>query len=184
MLSPAQPVPLPETTQTFPSSRPEARDLRQEPLLSSTGSTYRMVCCCYGGNCASCHHPGARMSGICMAIKLQDAGIDSFVIYEQASEIGGTWRDNTYPEFDLRRPVALLPYSFRPNPEWSRLTPPRREIQSYFLDVVEERKLRSHIRFNTPVDSAFPRRAMVDQNGVGRGVVRRSGDRHRNPCES
>jgi len=100
---------------------------------------------------------GAGMSGICMAIKLQDAGIDSFVIYEQASEIGGTWRDNTYPGLICDVPSRYYSYSFRPNPEWSRLTPPRREIQSYFLDVVEERKLRSHIRFNTPVDSARSR---------------------------
>lgn len=97
---------------------------------------------------------GAGMSGICMAIKLQDAGIDSFVIYEQASEIGGTWRDNTYPGLICDVPSRYYSYSFRPNPEWSRLTPPQSEIQSYFVDVVEERKLRSHIRFNTPVESA------------------------------
>jgi cation diffusion facilitator CzcD-associated flavoprotein CzcO len=97
---------------------------------------------------------GAGMSGICMAAKLQDAGIDSFVIYEQASEIGGTWRDNTYPGLVCDVPSRYYTYSFRPNPEWSRLTPPGPEIQSYFLDVVSERNLRSHIRFNTPVESA------------------------------
>ena len=40
---------------------------------------------------------GAGMSGICMAVKLQDAGIDDFVVYESADDVGGTWRDNTYP---------------------------------------------------------------------------------------
>ena len=38
---------------------------------------------------------GAGMSGLCMAAKLQDAGIDSFTIFEKADEVGGTWRDNT-----------------------------------------------------------------------------------------
>jgi len=97
---------------------------------------------------------GAGMSGICMAIKLQDAGIDSFVIYEQASEIGGTWRDNTYPGLYCDVPSRYYSYSFRPNPEWSRLTPPAAEIQQYFVDVVEERNLRTNIRFNTPVQAA------------------------------
>ena len=40
---------------------------------------------------------GAGMSGLCMAAKLQDAGIDTFTIFEKADEVGGTWRDNTYP---------------------------------------------------------------------------------------
>ncbi len=40
---------------------------------------------------------GAGMSGLCMAAKLQDAGIETFTIFEKADEVGGTWRDNTYP---------------------------------------------------------------------------------------
>ena len=97
---------------------------------------------------------GAGMSGICMAITLQDAGIDSYVIYEAAAEIGGTWRDNTYPGLICDVPSRYYSFSFRPNPEYSRLTPPAPEIQRYFLDVVGERHLRSHIRFNTTVESA------------------------------
>ncbi len=96
---------------------------------------------------------GAGMSGICMGVKLQDAGINTFVIYEQAPEIGGTWRDNTYPGLYCDIPSRYYSYSFRPDPEWSRLTPAA-EIQSYFRDVVDERGLRAHIRFDTPVESA------------------------------
>ena len=51
---------------------------------------------------------GAGMSGLCMAAKLQDAGIETFTIFEKADEVGGTWRDNTYPGSVLRRPVTLL----------------------------------------------------------------------------
>lgn len=61
---------------------------------------------------------GAGMSGICMAIKLQNRGIKSFVIFEEGTEIGGTWRDNTYPGLECDVPSRYYSYSFRPNPEW------------------------------------------------------------------
>ena len=97
---------------------------------------------------------GAGMSGICMAAKLQDAGIDTFTIFESADEVGGTWRDNTYPGLTCDVPSRFYSYSFRPNPEWSRLMSPGPEIQSYFRQVATERGIRPHIRFGTDVTSA------------------------------
>lgn len=97
---------------------------------------------------------GAGMSGICMAAKLQDAGIDTFTIFEQADEVGGTWRDNTYPGLHCDVPSRFYSYTFRSNPEWSRLLPPGSEVQSYFMAVATERDIRTHIRFGTPVTSA------------------------------
>ena len=64
---------------------------------------------------------GAGMSGLCMAAKLQDAGIDSFTIFEKADDVGGTWRDNTYPGLTCDVPSRYYSYSFRPNPNWSHL---------------------------------------------------------------
>ncbi len=40
---------------------------------------------------------GAGFSGLCMGIKLREAGETSFVIFEAATDVGGTWRENTYP---------------------------------------------------------------------------------------
>jgi cation diffusion facilitator CzcD-associated flavoprotein CzcO len=97
---------------------------------------------------------GAGMSGLCMAAKLQDAGIDTFTIFEQADEVGGTWRDNTYPGLTCDVPSRFYSYSFRPNPDWSHLLPPGAEIQSYFRRVATERGIRPHIRFGTDVTSA------------------------------
>src|SRR3981189_3423323 len=97
---------------------------------------------------------GAGMSGICMAVKLQSAGIDSFTIFEKADDVGGTWRDNTYPGLTCDVPSRYYSYSFRPNPEWARLLPPGPEIQVYFRRVAEERGIRPHIRFGTDVTSA------------------------------
>jgi cation diffusion facilitator CzcD-associated flavoprotein CzcO len=64
---------------------------------------------------------GAGMSRPCMAVKLQDAGIDTFTIFEQADEVGGTWRDNTYPGLTCDVPSRFYSYEFRPNPGWSHL---------------------------------------------------------------
>jgi len=97
---------------------------------------------------------GAGMSGLCMAAKLQDAGIDTFTIFETADEVGGTWRDNTYPGLTCDVPSRFYSYSFRSNPEWSHLLPPGAEIQSYFGQVATERGIRKHIRFGTEVTSA------------------------------
>ena len=40
---------------------------------------------------------GTGFSGLCMAIKLKEDGVRNFLVLEKADEVGGTWRDNTYP---------------------------------------------------------------------------------------
>ncbi len=97
---------------------------------------------------------GAGMSGICMAAKLVDAGMDRFTIFEKADEVGGTWRDNTYPGLTCDVPSRFYSFSFRPNPTWSRLMSPGPEIQAYFRQYVEERGIRPFIRFGADVTSA------------------------------
>jgi cation diffusion facilitator CzcD-associated flavoprotein CzcO len=94
------------------------------------------------------------MSGLCMAAKLQDAGIDSFTLFEKADDVGGTWRDNTYPGLTCDVPSRYYSYSFRPNPNWSHLLPPGPEIQRYFQQVADERGIRRHIRFGATVTKA------------------------------
>lgn len=99
---------------------------------------------------------GAGMSGICMAITLLDAGITDITIYEKADEIGGTWRDNTYPGLSCDVPSRLYQYTFATNPAWTHLFSPGAEIQSYFAGVVDTHQLRSRIRFGTEiVDARF-----------------------------
>jgi cation diffusion facilitator CzcD-associated flavoprotein CzcO len=67
---------------------------------------------------------GAGMSGLCMASKLQDAGIEVFTIFEKADDVGGTWRDNTYPGLTCDVPSRLYTYSFQTKSHWSHLFPP------------------------------------------------------------
>lgn len=67
---------------------------------------------------------GAGFSGLCMAIQLKLAKINSFVVFEKADDIGGTWRDNLYPGCACDVPSHLYSYSFEPNPNWSRMFAP------------------------------------------------------------
>ncbi|WP_339674118.1 NAD(P)/FAD-dependent oxidoreductase [uncultured Zhongshania sp.] len=97
---------------------------------------------------------GAGMSGLCMAIKLREAGISNFEIIEKNSEVGGTWHENTYPGACCDVPAALYSFSFEPNPDWSRTYSPQLEIKRYFQHCADKYALRPHIRFNCEAVSA------------------------------
>lgn len=97
---------------------------------------------------------GTGFSGVGMAIRLKQQGIQSFIILERATEIGGTWRDNTYPGAACDVQSHLYSYSFEPNPHWSRTFSPQAEIQSYMLHCVEKYQLRQHIRLGVRVETA------------------------------
>ncbi len=71
---------------------------------------------------------GTGFSGLGMAIRLKQHGYENFVVLEQASDIGGTWRDNTYPGCACDIPSHLYSFSFALNPDWSRSYSPQREI--------------------------------------------------------
>lgn len=55
---------------------------------------------------------GAGFGGLCLAIKLKEQGLRSFVVLERGSDIGGTWRENTYPGAACDVPSAMYSYSF------------------------------------------------------------------------
>jgi cation diffusion facilitator CzcD-associated flavoprotein CzcO len=97
---------------------------------------------------------GAGMSGLCTAITLQRAGIDDVTIYEKADEVGGTWRENTYPGLTCDVPSRFYQFTFATNPDWSRLFSPGHEIQAYFIDVAKRYRVSERIRFGTEVESA------------------------------
>ncbi len=94
---------------------------------------------------------GAGMSGLLMAIKLKEAGITDFQIYEKASEIGGTWRENTYPGIACDVASHYFTYKFEPNANWSSRLPKGGEIQQYLLNVASKYDLYQHIKFNVEV---------------------------------
>ena len=94
---------------------------------------------------------GAGFAGIGAGIQLKEAGIEDFVILEKANEVGGTWRDNTYPGLAVDVPSYSYSYSFELNPNWSRLYAPGAELQQYAKDCTDKYDLRNRIRFGTSV---------------------------------
>ncbi len=97
---------------------------------------------------------GTGFAGLGMAIRLQQAGIEDFVILEKAGDVGGTWRDNHYPGCACDVQSHLYSFSFAPNPEWSRMFSPQPEIWSYLRKCADQYGLRPYIRFNSEVQSA------------------------------
>ncbi len=82
-----------------------------------------------------------------MAARLLKEGIDDFVVIERADEVGGTWRDNTYPGCQCDIPSVLYSYSFMPNPNWTRAYPLQAEIRDYLNRCAHELGVMDHIRF-------------------------------------
>src|ERR1700730_9590314 len=97
---------------------------------------------------------GAGFSGLCMAIRLKQSGIEDFVVLERGDEVGGTWRDNTYPGCQCDIPSALYSFSFAPNPDWTRTFPLQAEIWSYLRRVADRFALGPHIRYRHEVTAA------------------------------
>jgi cation diffusion facilitator CzcD-associated flavoprotein CzcO len=97
---------------------------------------------------------GSGFSGIAMGVMLKRAGIDSFVILEKAGDVGGTWRDNTYPGAACDVPSHLYCFSFEPKPDWSRAFSPQREIHEYLRHCARKYDLERHLRFHHEVTGA------------------------------
>ncbi|MBP7503330.1 MAG: NAD(P)/FAD-dependent oxidoreductase, partial [Aquabacterium sp.] len=112
---------------------------------------------------------GAGFGGLCMAIKLQEAGITDFVILEKGDDVGGTWRDNQYPGAACDVQSHMYSYSFATSPKWTKRYAPWNEIQQYILDVTEQYRLRPKVRLQQEVVSA------VFNEGTGRWTVKTAG---------
>lgn len=97
---------------------------------------------------------GAGFSGLAAGHQLRQAGIDSFVLLERAEQVGGTWRDNTYPGASCDVPSLLYSLSFAPKNDWSHTYSPQQEIQRYLVDCVHRLGLTEHLRLGHDLDSA------------------------------
>lgn len=91
---------------------------------------------------------GAGMSGILMGIRLKQAGYDRFTILEKSSDVGGTWRDNSYPGLHCDVPSHHYRYTFEANPDWTQTYAAGPEIHRYLRDTAEKYGIVPHIRFN------------------------------------
>ena len=81
-------------------------------------------------------------------------GERDFVLLERADDIGGTWRDNTYPGCACDVPSHLYSFSFAPNPDWSRTYSQQPEIYEYIRRTASERGVLPYVRFGHEVQSS------------------------------
>ncbi len=114
---------------------------------------------------------GAGFAGLVAALRLKKSGRESFVIFERAAEVGGTWRENIYPGCACDIASPLYSFAGEPNAEWSRLYAGQPEILAYIKDVVARRDLEAHIRFNSDIVEA----RFIEQGGYWE-VVDRQGN--------
>jgi 4-hydroxyacetophenone monooxygenase len=96
---------------------------------------------------------GAGASGIALGARLLALGVP-FTIVERAGDVGGTWRDNTYPGCGVDTPNHAYSYSFGARYPWSRNFSPQAELLDYLRRCAIEFGLIDHIRIGTEVTGA------------------------------
>ena len=97
---------------------------------------------------------GTGFSGLGMGIQLRKAGREDFIIVEKAGDVGGTWRDNTYPGCECDIPSHMYSFSYELNPEWSKNFSGNQEIWDYLRDVSARHGLDEKIHYGAEVTSA------------------------------
>ncbi|HYC55038.1 MAG TPA: NAD(P)/FAD-dependent oxidoreductase [Candidatus Binatia bacterium] len=97
---------------------------------------------------------GSGFSGLSLGIHLRKEGIRSFRIYEKASRVGGTWRENTYPGCACDVASFAYCFSFEQKTDWSRKWSPQGEILQYMEHCVDRYGLSEHLRFDSEIAGA------------------------------
>jgi cation diffusion facilitator CzcD-associated flavoprotein CzcO len=97
---------------------------------------------------------GSGFSGLAMAVALKRSGREDFLVLERAGEVGGTWRDNSYPGCACDVPSHLYSLSFAPNPDWTSTFSPQPEIGAYLRRVAENHHVLPHVRFGCELEQA------------------------------
>jgi cation diffusion facilitator CzcD-associated flavoprotein CzcO len=92
---------------------------------------------------------GSGFSGLATAIRLKQKGESDFCVLERAGDVGGTWRDNSYPGCACDVPSHLYSFSFAPNPDWTNSFSGQPEIQAYIQRTAAEQGVLPHIHFRT-----------------------------------
>jgi cation diffusion facilitator CzcD-associated flavoprotein CzcO/acetyl esterase/lipase len=97
---------------------------------------------------------GSGFAGLGMAIALRKAGFNDVLMLEKARDVGGVWRDNSYPGAACDVPSHLYSFSFEPNPNWSHAFAPQSEIHDYLKNCADKYDLLRQIRFGVEVAHA------------------------------
>jgi cation diffusion facilitator CzcD-associated flavoprotein CzcO len=114
---------------------------------------------------------GAGFGGLGAAIRLRQAGVPDFLVFEKADDIGGTWQANTYPGCACDVPSHLYSFSFALNPDWSYTFSGQPEIWDYLRRCVDRFGIRPHLRLShTVLEAAWDEPAQRWRIETSRGV--------------
>ncbi|MDB5220847.1 MAG: 4-hydroxyacetophenone monooxygenase, partial [Myxococcaceae bacterium] len=91
---------------------------------------------------------GSGFGGLGTAIRLAQAGFHDYLVFERSNDVGGVWRDNTYPGCACDVESHLYSFSFARNPAWTRSFSPAREIHGYLRACAERFGILSRLRFD------------------------------------
>lgn len=97
---------------------------------------------------------GAGFAGLGAAIQLFRSGERSFLVFERAHEVGGTWRDNVYPGVACDIPSHLYSFSFAPKTDWNRKFAGGSEILEYLRACAAEEGVQQRIRLGCSLHEA------------------------------
>ena len=97
---------------------------------------------------------GAGFSGIGMTVALRRAGHTDVTVYERGPDVGGVWRDNTYPGAACDVASHLYSFSFAPEGRWSKRFAEQFEIQAYLKRVADDFGVTPLVRFGHDVTDA------------------------------
>jgi cation diffusion facilitator CzcD-associated flavoprotein CzcO len=97
---------------------------------------------------------GSGFGGLGAAIRLKRDGVDDFILLERAGDVGGTWRDNTYPGCACDVESHLYSFSFALEPGWTWRFSRQPEIWRYLQRCARDFGVMPHIRFHHQVHSA------------------------------
>lgn len=120
------------------------KDLEQPMFNSSTNSNKNVRIAIIG----------TGFGGLGLAIRLKQAGFEQFTLFEKAADVGGVWRDNTYPGAACDVPSHLYSFSFEQELGWKNRYGTSQEIYQYLRHCAYKYDIRPHVQFNTEITSA------------------------------
>ncbi len=97
---------------------------------------------------------GSGFGGVAVAVEMLRGGHDDLQIWERGDDLGGVWRDNTYPGAGCDVPSPLYSFSYAPNPNWSRRYALQQEIHDYLRRVADQHGVTPRITYGREVTAA------------------------------
>ena len=97
---------------------------------------------------------GSGFGALAVAIEMKRSGHTDLRLWERADDLGGVWRDNTYPGAGCDVPSPLYSFSYEPNPQWTRRYALQEEIHGYIRRVADKHGITPLVRFDHEVVAA------------------------------